>query len=337
MNADPNPLVYVVVLHWKNYVRTRAALNSLAQISYSNYRVLVVDNFSDDGSVEKLQGEFPQCGFLSNESNLGFARGCNPGIRAAHAAGADYVLLLNNDMEVEPDFLDRAIGAAAKHDRVGLITGKILFGDRRNVIWQAGGRIHSFRIQGEPRGWNETDEGKYEKEEETFWASGAMLLIPRHTIETVGLLPEEYFFGVEEWDYSTAVRKARLKILYVPAFKSYHYAGGSYKAGDPILIVYNGVRNKLVYAQKYLSPPAWLLWKMIFRCYLALYWPRKARWGCETEDDYQARLKAARLAFEDHRGIEPIELADLQRAATLIGPTATWGAMWAPVSPKPTL
>jgi GT2 family glycosyltransferase len=162
-----------------------------------------------------------------------------------------------------------------------------------------------------------------------------MLLIPRRTIETVGLLPEEYFFGVEEWDYSTAVRKAGLKILYVPDFKSYHYAGGSYKPGDPILIVYNGMRNKLVYAQKHFSTPAWWLWKTVFRSYLALVWPRKARWGCVTEDDYQARLKAARLAFADHRGINRIKLSDLYQAAQVIGPTATWGTMWGPAGPQP--
>jgi GT2 family glycosyltransferase len=334
MNDNSQPLVYVVVLHWRNYERTLVALRSLRNVTYPNYRVIVVDNFSHDGSIEKLEQQFPDCEFLRNESNLGFACGCNPGIRAAYSAGADYVLLLNNDMEVETDFLDAAIATAAKHEGVGLITGKILFGDRRNVIWQAGGRIDSLRVQGEPRGWNQTDEGQYDQEEETFWASGAMLLIPRRTIETVGLLPEEYFFGVEEWDYSTAVRKAGLKILYVPDFKSYHYAGGSYKPGDPILIVYNGVRNKLVYAQKYFSAPVWLLWKIIFKLYLGLAWPRKARWGCETEDDYQARLKAARLAFADHRGINRIELSDLERAAQVIGPTPTWGAMWQPANSK---
>src|SRR4030095_15805611 len=95
---------------------------------------------------------------------------------------------------------------------------------------------------------------------ETFWASGAMLLIPRRTIEKVGPLPEEYFFGVEEWDYSTAVLAAGLKILYIHTFKGYHDAGGNYKAVDPVLIVYNGIRNKLVFAEKYLSTPVWFLW-----------------------------------------------------------------------------
>ncbi|HYX30380.1 MAG TPA: glycosyltransferase family 2 protein [Pyrinomonadaceae bacterium] len=322
------PLVYIVVLHWRDDARTAPLLKSLQEISYSNFRVLVVDNCSQNGSVERLQSQFPASDFISNEANLGFSRGCNRGIRVALERGSDYVVLLNNDMQVEPDFLEAAVAAGENDRTIGLVTGKILFGDRRNVIWQAGGRIDGFKIQGIPRGWNEIDEQQFDQEENTFWASGAMLLIPRRTLETVGLLPEEYFFGVEEWDYSTAVRKAGLAIRYVPRFKGYHHAGASYKAGDPVLIVYNGIRNKLVYAEKYLSPPAWVVWKIMFRCYLALSWPKKARWGCETEDDYQARLKAARLAFADHRGIERIELADLQSAAKVIGPTPTWGDTW---------
>jgi GT2 family glycosyltransferase len=334
MTSGHNPRVYVVVLHWKNYERTRNALASLQKISYSNCQVLVVDNNSADGSTEKLRDEFPGADFIVNESNLGFGRGCNRGIRKAHASGADYVLLLNNDMEVESNFFDSAVAAAETDERVGLVTGKILFGDRRNVIWQAGGRIDSLRVQGNPRGWNETDNGQYDVEEMTQWASGAMLLIPRRTIDRVGLLPEEYFFGVEEWDYSTLVSQAGLKILYVPSFRGYHYAGGSYRAGDPVLIVYNGMRNKLVYAQKHFSTPAWLVWKIAFKCYLTFAWPRKARWGCETEADYRARLTAANLAYDDHRGVTPIELSDLQRAAQVIGPTPTWGETWLPAISK---
>ena len=328
MREAGNPLIYIIVLHWQRDERTQVLLRSLQRLAYPNFRVLVVDNGSRNGSVERLQAQFPAHQFLINEANLGFSRGCNRGIRVAQENGADYVLLLNNDMEVEPDFLDTAVVAAEKERNVGLVTGKILFGDRRNVIWQAGGRIDAFKIQGIPRGWNEIDEHQFDVEEETFWASGAMLLIPRRTLEKVGLLPEEYFFGVEEWDYSTAVRRAGLRIHYVPTFKGYHHAGGSYKAGDPVLIVYNGIRNKLVYAQKYLSAPAWVLWKTIFRCDLAFRWPRKARWGCHTEADYRARLKAARLAFADHQGVTRIELTDLERAAAAIGPTPTWGGTW---------
>jgi GT2 family glycosyltransferase len=330
---DSHPVVYAVVLSWNNYHDTQRCLESLQRVTYPNLKILVVDNGSTDGSGQRLREEFGQHRYVFNEANLGFARGCNRGIRVA-LEGADcaYVLLLNNDMEVEPDFLDPAVKMAEENASVGLVTGKILFGDRRNVIWQAGGHIDGVRIQGAPRAWNEVDAGQCDAVCETNWGSGAMLLIPRKTMEIVGLLPEEYFFGSEEWDYSTSVRRAAMKIMYVPEFKGYHRAGGSYKAGHPVLIVYNGVRNKLIYAQKHLSAPAWLVWKQVFKFYLRFGWPRRARRGCQTEADYAARLKAARLAFADHRGIHKIELIDLERAAKAIGPTPTWGNGWGPAN-----
>jgi GT2 family glycosyltransferase len=330
ITAEP-PLVWIVVLHWRNYSSTCKALRSLERITYPNFRVVIVDNNSQDGSAEKLSGDFPHHSFLFNEANLGFSRGCNRGIRYAVSQEADYILLLNNDMEVEPDFLGPAIRIAEENADVGLVTGKILFGDRRNVIWSAGGYIHGLKIQGITPAWNQVDDGRWDKVVETNWASGAMLLIPRATLEKVGLLPEEYFFGAEEWDYSTSARRAGLRILYVPDFKGYHHAGGSYKAGHPVLIVYNGMRNKMVYAQKHLSRPMWLAWKILFRVYLQFGWPKRARWGCETEEDYQARLKAARLAFADHCGVYKIELSDLERAGKAIGPTPTWGNGWGPI------
>jgi GT2 family glycosyltransferase len=335
MGTDNNQTVYAVVLNWNNYDQTKQCLKSLQQVTYPHLKILVVDNASSDGSGHRLQQEFCQYSFVFNEANLGFARGCNRGIRVAlEARECAYVLLLNNDMEVEPNFLEPAVAMAAGGPNVGLVTGKILFGDKRTVIWSAGGYIDRFRIQGIAPAWNEPDDGRWDAVCETRWASGAMLLIPRATIEKVGLLPEEYFFGVEEWDYSTSVMKAGLKIMYVPDFKGYHYAGGSYKAGHPILIVYNGVRNKLIYAQKHLSPPVWLIWKVVFRCYLQFAWPKRAWWGCQTEQDQKARLKAARLAFADHRGICKIELSDLERAAKEIGPTPTWGNGWGPAKSK---
>jgi GT2 family glycosyltransferase len=325
----PNPRVYVIVLNWVNYSQTKACLESLEKVSYPDLRIIVVDNASTDDSGQRLQQEFGQHQFVFNEANLGFARGCNRGIRVAlKDPDCAYLLLLNNDMEVEPGFLESAVRMAEENSAVGLVTGKILFGDRRNVIWSAGGYIHRFKVQGIAPAWNQLDDGRWDTAMETSWASGAMLLIPRATIERIGLLPEEYFFGTEEWDYSTTVKKAGMKIMYVPEFKGYHYPGGSYEAGDPVLIVYNGVRNKLVYAQKHLSTPAWLVWKQVFRVYLRFGWPRRARWGCQTEADYEARLKAGRLAFADHRGINRIEVSDLERAGKAIGPTPTWGNGW---------
>lgn len=332
MATNNNRTVYAIVLNWNNYHRTKQCLLSLQEATYPGLKILVVDNGSTDGSGRRLQEEFSQPSFVFNEANLGFSRGCNRGIRVAlDDPDCAYALLLNNDMEVEPNFLEPAVEMAASSATVGLVTGKILFGDRRNVIWHAGGQIGGFRLRSTFRGANELDRGQCEEVCETGGGAGAMLFIPRTTLEKVGLLPEEYFFGTEEWDYSNSVKRSGLKIMYVPDFRGYHYAGSSHKAGHPVL-TYNAVRNKLIYAQRHFSPPVCWLWKLSFRCYLHLWWPQRARQGCQTEQDYQARLKAARLAFDDHRGSESIELRDLERVAREIGPTPTWGIGWGSVN-----
>lgn len=325
-----NPLVYIIILHWRAYSDTRTCLLSLKHITYPNYRVLMVDNFSNDGSAEKLKEEFSGHIFAFNKSNMGFSCGCNVGLREAYRRGADYVLLLNNDMDVEPDFLEPAVIEAENNHLVGAVTGKIMYKTPSNIFWQAGGYIHPFRVQGIARGNGEEDHGQYDRICETGWASGAMSLIRRSTLEKVGYLPEEYFFGQEEWDYSTAILRAGLKILYVPRFKAYHAAGASYNAGHPVLNVYGGYLSKMIYAEKYMSAWMWQLWRFSFWVYLKLYWPTLARQHCQCEEDYRVRLLAGYMAFRDHKRVKRIGLAELENAARRLGPTPTWGVGWQP-------
>jgi GT2 family glycosyltransferase len=325
-----HPSVFIVLLHWKTHAATRACLLSLRSTTYPNYRIIVVDNHSCDGSVEKLQREFDEPIYLFNDANYGFSRGCNTGLREAYRLGADYVMLLNNDMQVEPGFLEPAVIEGERQEAVGAVTGKIMCTETPNIFWQAGGRINPFRVQGVPRGKGEVDAGQYERVEETGWASGAMSLFPRSTLERVGYLPEEYFFGQEEWDYSTAILRAGLRILYVPGFKAYHHIGASYRAGHPVLNTYGGYLNKMIYAEKYMPAWKWLLWREAFRLYLKVKWPKLAREGCQTEDDYRVTLRAASMAFEDHKRVKRVGLAELQDAARRLGSTPTWGDSWQP-------
>lgn len=146
----------------------------------------------------------------------------------------------------------------------------------------------------------------------------------------IGVLPEEYFFGQEEWDYSTAILRAGLKILYVPEFKGYHRAGGSYRANHPVLNTYGGYLNKMIYAEKYMPAWKWKLWRQVFKLYLRVWWPKLARQGCVTEEDYRVSLRAGFMAFEDHARVKRVGLAELQDAARRLGSTPTWRSSWQP-------
>ncbi|HYW73824.1 MAG TPA: glycosyltransferase family 2 protein [Pyrinomonadaceae bacterium] len=271
-----HPLVYVIVLHWKNYEHTQAAIKSILAGAYQNYRLLIIDNGSHDGSVEALQQKFPEVRFILNERNLGFARGCNVGIREALGdPNCAYVLLMNNDATILAESLGAAVAAAEADHDIGIISGKILLASLPHTIWYAGGRLDFWRGQAVTRGFGEMDRGQYDLPCETGFVTGALMLIKKTVLTSIGPLPEEYFFGVEEWDYSARARQAGFKLYYVPGFFAYHAADGSHWNYDP-KFVYNSYRNKLIFQQKYLPRLVFPVWKAAFAVY-GKYVARRAR------------------------------------------------------------
>lgn len=262
------PRVAVVLLNWNNYPDTHACLASLAAATYPDLAVVVADNGSKDGSGERLAAEFPQHTHVPTGANLGFARGCNVGIRAALADPAvRYVLLLNNDAQVTSGFLEPLVAAAEADPQVGAVSGKVrMHGDR---IWYAGGQVDRVRGGVRARGLGEVDRGQYDRPGETRFVTGALMLIPRRVIEAVGPLPEEYFFGFEEYDYSLLLVRRGYTLRYEPAGVVEHKGDGSHSNWDPKYL-YNSYRNKLILQRKYL-PLAGLtfpVWRRAFRAYV---------------------------------------------------------------------
>ena len=267
MNPKSQPLVYVLVLNWNNYEDTRKCLKALLGESYPNLRTIVVDNGSIDNSGFRLQDEFPQVKFIRNEENLGFSRGCNVGIRAAlEDPLAAYVLLLNNGAEITPGALTCAIETAESDKQIGLVSGKILCSREAKRIWYAGGEVLRWRGGVRVRGAGETDHGQYDTAAEVGFITGALMLIKREVLTTVGLLPEEYFFGVEEYEYSYMVRRAGYKLFYAPSFLVYHTSEGSH-SNHTLKYVYLGYRSKLIMQQRLLPSGVFPVWKLAFRLY----------------------------------------------------------------------
>lgn len=283
------------MLNWNNYEDSKKCLVSLEHVSYPKLKVIVVDNASADGSGFQLQTEFPSLQFIFNDKNLGFARGCNVGIRAAlNNLDCSYVLLLNNDATVTRHFLEPAIEMAETNPKVGLVGGKILFSEETKKIWYAGGTIDRWKGRVWVRGFREIDHGQYDKPSEVGFVTGALMLIKREVLQKVGLLPEEYFFGGEEIDYSLAVRLAGYNLYYVPTFLVYHASDGSHSNHDP-KFVYNNYRTKLILQQKYLPKGSFFIWKLVFRFY-GKYFAAKVWQSLRNSD---VNLKDKRLPIED--------------------------------------
>ena len=267
MPSSP-PRVAVIVLSWNNFVDSKACIESIFANSYCNLWPILVDNGSTDASYELLKQAFPQVDTIRNEENLGFSRGCNVGIRKALVdRNCSYVMLLNNDCILEKSGVDIAVSEMEACPAIGIVTGKILFNDGTNRIWHAGGSINKLTASAKCRGLREVDSGQYGEIVDTQWASGAMMIVSRQALERAGLLPEEYFFGIEEWDYSLTMRDAGFRIRYVPQFVGYHHGDGSHNNHDP-KFVYNYYRNKLIFQQKFHGSIFFFFWKFAFRFYV---------------------------------------------------------------------
>lgn len=304
------PLVYILLLIYNNTEAVLDCLASLEKIHYPYYRILLVDNASPDGGGELISQSYPQHEFIANAENLGFARGCNVGIRHALEHGADYVLLLNGDMLVEPDFLEPMVEIMEKDPKAGLASGKILSLRSNKEIWYAGGRIDLWRGKLVVDQYKKPDVLPKSPPIPTRFCTGAMMLIPRHILTQVGLLPEEYFFGVEEWDYSLNVMRHGYHLYFVPEAVAYHYATGSVEVKS-IKYHYNFYRNKLIIQRKYLSPPLFWLWKAAFQVYIYLILPVRTPFIHNGAISPRSLAFAARSAIADQKGLNPISLQDI--------------------------
>lgn len=305
-NEAESPLVAVIVLNWNNWPATEHCVHSILNSTYRPLLPIIVDNASQDDSAARLKSTFPNIDFVQNEKNLGFAAGCNRGIaRALSGSNCRYVLLANNDCRLAPSSIGEAVREAKASDRVGLVTPKLLFDEKSGTIWHAGGSISTIFGRARSRGFGERDLGQYDHAQDTSWATGALMLISREVVNRVGLLCEEYFFGLEEWDYSLAVARAGYRIRYCPTFLGYHAGDGSHENFDPRFI-YNYYRNKLIFQERQLGRTKFLVWRALFRVYVELWLRRHSqslsrRLGVPSDAKQLAAVKfAARSALQDH-------------------------------------
>ena len=130
--------VYIVILNYKNREDTIVCLESLRNITYKNYYMVVVDNDSQDGSYEYLKEHEKDCYVMQSDDNRGYAAGNNIGIRYALEQGADYVCILNNDVVVEPDFLTVLIQYMESSPETGMAGPVVYEFNEREKIQSAG-------------------------------------------------------------------------------------------------------------------------------------------------------------------------------------------------------
>ncbi|MBI4064985.1 glycosyltransferase family 2 protein [Candidatus Gottesmanbacteria bacterium] len=217
------PKVSVVILNWNGKKFLNDCFLSLKKVRYKPLEVILVDQNSSDGSGQYVRKNFPWVKLIASKINNGFARGNNIG---AAAATGEYILFLNNDTMVTPDFLGRLVTACMNDMMIGCIQPEMRVMHTPSLLDEAGayltctgflyhyGYRKSYRLP------------IYKTKREIFSAKGACMLIPKKVLAQIGGFDEEFFIFFEETDLCYRMWLAGYKVIYEPDAFIFHVAGG---------------------------------------------------------------------------------------------------------------
>jgi len=267
MSTSHPPLVCIIILNWNGKDLLEVCLSSLFKNTrYKNFKVLLVDNGSTDGSVEFVRKNFPSVEILALDKNYGFAGGNNRGIfYVMKKYKPDYVLLLNNDVEfIDPSWLEKLVESAEENEKIGIIGCKLLN--------RSGSEEYSPGFL-DPKMWVVGNMRRIEKrikdtKGEVKSVAFACVLIKKDVIEKIGYLDEDFFpAGCEDTDYCLRAKAAGFRVFVNWDVSVLHLGGATTKRKtreDKIfreLLAKNGTQFALLHLPFYLIP-LWLCYEI---------------------------------------------------------------------------
>jgi GT2 family glycosyltransferase len=207
----------VIIPNWNGAQHLPTCLAALRRQTVRDFEILVVDNASQDASLELLARNYAEVRVIRLDRNHGFAGACNAGLRAGQG---EFLALLNNDTEADPDWLAEVLAAFERHPAAGMIASKMLLFDRRHILHTAG---DVFKTDGTPgnRGVWHADEGQF-AEGLVFSANGGSAAYRRAMLDQIGLLDEDFFFSCEDVDLAWRAQLAGWQAVYAPRAVVYH-------------------------------------------------------------------------------------------------------------------
>jgi hypothetical protein len=253
------PLVYCVILNLNGRDLLRETLQSIKQMTYPRFKIVVVDNGSTDGSPESVRSNYPDAMLIENGKNLGFGGGNNVGMQYALANGADWIFLLNNDILVDPNLLTELMKVATSGEKIGILSPKIYYLSEPNKFWYAGGKINYFTGIIAHRGIREQDRGQYDRIEDTDYVTGCAFLIKREVLEQIGMFDPVYHpIYSEDADLSVRATRAGYRLVYVPHAKLWHKVSASSGGGLTPFKTRLKVEHNLIFFKRYARWYHWL-------------------------------------------------------------------------------
>ncbi len=262
-------MIYVstILVNFNTTKDTLECLDSLQDIKTTGFKhnIIIVDNASKEPFVLPDKFSNSNIEVIRSESNKGFTGGNNMGIYyAVEHYNSDYVLLLNNDTTVDPNFLKEMVRMAEADSNIGMVGSKIYFTKGRefhaesyhkselgNILWYAGGSIDWNHIAASHRGVDEVDLGQFENQTESDFVTGCSMLVKREVLEKVGTFDKRFFLYFEDVDWSVRAQKAGYTIAFCPTSIVYHKNAGSSGGAGSTVHQYYQTRNRLLFAFKH--------------------------------------------------------------------------------------
>ena len=212
----------IIIVNWKQYELTSKCLSSIYKSKFKNFEVLLIDNESNFKKLKNLSDNFKKLKVFKNEYNRGFGAANNQGINYAIQNNFKYVMLLNNDTEVDENFIDPLINTTNKDNLIGAVQPLIMNYNNKNSVWSAGGYINKFF------GYTSTIKNP-NRNLRLDWVTGCCILLKVDTIKKVGLIDEKFFAYYEDVDWSFRIKDLGYSLNLVNTSLVYHHGSKSSK------------------------------------------------------------------------------------------------------------
>lgn len=275
-----NCIVGVVTVTYNSASVLDEFLASMASQKEDRFRLYVVDNASRDASLEQVsRAGDPRTEVIANRENLGVAEGNNQGIVKALEDGCEWVCLLNNDTVFGPDLLATLLEEAERMG-VPMLVPKMMYHDRPDRIWCAGGKFNRARAYGSIHfGDGEQDRGQYDAPRDVEYTPTCCMLIHSSVFRRIGLMDETYFVYNDDNDFCLRAKQAGIRLAYTPRTRLFHKVSSLTGGKLSDFSIYYGTRNRAYYVRK-LLPKALAFYYLILAeiYFLALLAARKETW-----------------------------------------------------------
>lgn len=236
------PKVSIIILNYNGKKWLKRCLPTVKKIKYKPLEVIIVNNGSTDDSHEFVKKNYPEFRLIELQPNRGFAGANNAGVRAAFGK---YVLLINNDTEVPPNFLDPMVNRMEKDKTIGVIQPMIRSLRKKSVLDAACSFLTSTGFQYHYGYYQPYKKKQYNKEHFVYSAKGACLFTRCREYLKFGGLDEDFVCYVEESDFCHRMWLAGYKVLYLPQSYMYHWGGGDMSVMEKSeMTIFRSFRNR---------------------------------------------------------------------------------------------